>query len=48
MPPVLLAMLDVFVAEVVPLLQKHGLFRTESAYSTLRGHFGLSRPNATF
>lgn len=29
MPPVLPAMLDVFIAEVVPLLQRRGLFRTE-------------------
>ena len=28
MPPVLPAMLEVFVAEVVPLLQRRGLFRT--------------------
>src|SRR3546814_3419207 len=28
MPPVLPAMLDVFVAEVIPLLRRRGLFRT--------------------
>ncbi len=44
MPPVLPAMLDVFVAEVVPLLRRRGLFRTEYAADTLRGHYGLDRP----
>lgn len=48
MPPVLPAMLDVFVAEVVPLLQRRGLFRTEYADSTLRGRFGLPRPDVQF
>ena len=28
MPPVLPAMLEVFIAEVIPLLQRRGLFRT--------------------
>ena len=46
MPPVLPAMLDVFVAEVVPLLQKRGLFRTEYEGETLREHYGLDRPRA--
>jgi FMN-dependent oxidoreductase (nitrilotriacetate monooxygenase family) len=46
MPPVLPAMLDVFVAEVIPLLQKRGLFRTAYECETLRGHFGLVRPAA--
>ncbi|HYD05119.1 MAG TPA: LLM class flavin-dependent oxidoreductase [Reyranella sp.] len=44
MPPVLPAMLDVFVAEVIPLLQKRGLFRTEYEGETLRDHYGLDRP----
>ena len=44
MPPLLPVMLDVFVAEVVPLLQKRGLFRTSYEGSTLREHFGLPRP----
>ena len=44
MPPLLPTMLDVFVAEVVPLLQKRGLFRTEYGGSMLRDHFGLPRP----
>ena len=46
MPPVLPAMLDVFVAEVIPLLQKRGLFRTGYEGETLRDHFGLVRPAA--
>ena len=46
LPPVLPAMLDVFVAEVIPLLQKRGLFRTAYESETLRGHFGLVRPAA--
>ena len=46
MPPVLPEMLDVFIAEVVPILQKRGLFRTEYTGTTLRDHFGLDRPAA--
>jgi len=44
MPPVIPATLDTFVDEVVPILQRRGLFRTEYSASTLRGHFGLPRP----
>jgi FMN-dependent oxidoreductase (nitrilotriacetate monooxygenase family) len=44
MPPVLPAMLDVFVEQVVPLLQQRGLFRTAYDARTLRGHYGLARP----
>jgi FMN-dependent oxidoreductase (nitrilotriacetate monooxygenase family) len=44
MPPVLPAMLDVFVEQVVPLLQQRGLFRTAYDAQTLRGHYGLARP----
>jgi len=46
MPPLLPSMLDVFVAEVVPILQKRGLFRTAYEGTTLRDHFGLPRPKA--
>jgi FMN-dependent oxidoreductase (nitrilotriacetate monooxygenase family) len=45
MPPVLPKMLDVFIAEVVPILQKRGLFRTEYTGSTLREHYNLDRPS---
>ena len=38
------SMLDVFVSEVVPLLQKRGLFRSAYEGTTLRDHFGLPRP----
>jgi FMN-dependent oxidoreductase (nitrilotriacetate monooxygenase family) len=46
MPPVLPEMLDVFIAEVVPLLQRRGLFRTSYEGRTLRSHLGLPRPAA--
>lgn len=48
MPPVLPSMLEIFIAEVVPLLQKRGLFRIEYAGETLRAHYGLPRPNVSF
>ena len=48
MPPILPAMLDVFIAEVVPLLQRRGLFRTDYAGETLRDHYGLVRPASAF
>ena len=38
--------LDAFVTEVIPLLQKRGLFRTEYEGTTLREHYGLHRPDA--
>jgi FMN-dependent oxidoreductase (nitrilotriacetate monooxygenase family) len=48
MPPVLPAMLDIFIAEVVPLLRRRGLFRSEYAGHTLREMYGLPRPNLRF
>ena len=48
MPPVLPSMLEVFVAEVVPLLQRRGLFRTEYEGETLRDSYGLPRPDVRF
>ncbi len=48
MPPLLPAQLDVFSAEVIPLLQRRGLFRTEYAGTTLREHYGLAWPNSAF
>src|SRR6185295_1365989 len=48
MPPILPAMLDVFSAEVIPILQKRGLFRTEYAGTTLREHYGLDWPASQF
>ena len=38
-------MLEVFVGEVVPLLQQRGLFREEYKGSMLRDHYGLERPS---
>ena len=48
MPPILPAMLDVFSAEVIPILQKRGLFRTAYEGKTLRQHYGLSWPKSDF
>src|SRR5947209_8595155 len=48
MPPLLPAMLDVFSAEVIPLLQRRGLFRTAYAGRTLREHYGLPWPQSAF
>ncbi|MFC8529723.1 LLM class flavin-dependent oxidoreductase [Nocardia sp. NPDC057227] len=44
MPAVLPSGLDRFVDRVVPILQERGLFRTEYTETTLRGHYGLDRP----
>ena len=44
MPPVLPYMLDVFIDEVVPILQKRGLFKTEYQGDTLRDHYRLDMP----
>jgi alkanesulfonate monooxygenase SsuD/methylene tetrahydromethanopterin reductase-like flavin-dependent oxidoreductase (luciferase family) len=43
-PAVLPGDLRLFVDGVVPMLQRRGLFRREYTSSTLRGHFGWSRP----
>lgn len=48
MPPLLPPMLDVFSAEVIPLLQRRGLFRTAYAGTTLREHYGLPWPASAF
>ena len=45
MPPVLPAMLETFIAQVVPILQRRGLFRTAYSAETLRGHYGLQPPS---
>ena len=44
MAPVLPSGLEAFVDEVVPLLQRRGLFRSEYTGSTLREHYGLALP----
>ena len=46
MPPLLPAMLEAFADEVVPILQRRGRFRTAYTGTTLREHYGLSRPKA--
>jgi FMN-dependent oxidoreductase (nitrilotriacetate monooxygenase family) len=46
MPPALPRDLDAFVDHVVPLLQRRGLFRTDYDGTTLRDHYGLTRPTA--
>ena len=48
MPPWLTGGLDAFADEVIPLLRKRGLFRTEYSGTTLRDHFGLPRPKSRF
>ncbi|MGE3539501.1 MAG: LLM class flavin-dependent oxidoreductase [Candidatus Tectimicrobiota bacterium] len=48
MPPVLPAQLEVFIAEVIPLLQRRGLFRTAYEGNTLRAHYGLDAPASQF
>ncbi|MBY0337267.1 MAG: LLM class flavin-dependent oxidoreductase [Acetobacteraceae bacterium] len=44
MPPWFPGAFDDFVNEVVPILQKRGLFRQDYAGRTLRDHLGLPRP----
>ena len=46
MPPLLPLQLDVFSAEVIPILQRRGLFRTEYEGTTLRDHYGLAWPKS--
>jgi hypothetical protein len=48
MPPVLPGLLVDFIEQVIPILQKRGLFRHEYTTSTLRGHYGLTRPSDQF
>jgi len=48
MPPWLPGSFDEFAAEVIPILQKRKLFRTEYMGTTLRDHLGLTRPPNMF
>ncbi|MVW78136.1 LLM class flavin-dependent oxidoreductase [Bordetella sp. 02P26C-1] len=41
MPPILHSQFELFTWEVVPLLRKRGVFRSEYEGDTLRSHFGL-------
>lgn len=48
MPPYLPDALTEFVDQVVPQLQRRGLFRQEYTGTTLREHLGLERPWSQF
>lgn len=48
MPPLYPQLLQEFTTKVVPILQDRGLFRTEYTGTTLRDHFGLSRPESLY
>ncbi|MGX1788522.1 LLM class flavin-dependent oxidoreductase [Bosea sp. NPDC055332] len=48
MPPWIHGGFEIFVAEVVPILRKRGLFREDYSGSTLREHYGLPRPDSIF
>ncbi|AVT35974.1 LLM class flavin-dependent oxidoreductase [Plantactinospora sp. BB1] len=48
MPPVLPSGLVAFVEQVVPILQRRGLFRTAYSGRTLRDNYGLPRPANRF
>jgi alkanesulfonate monooxygenase SsuD/methylene tetrahydromethanopterin reductase-like flavin-dependent oxidoreductase (luciferase family) len=48
MPAALPSGLEVFVDEVVPLLVKRGLFRSDYEGVTLRDHYGLDRPASQY
>ena len=48
MPPVIPSLMNPFIDEVIPLLQKRGLFRTEYEGTTLRENLGLDRPKSRF
>ena len=47
MPPALPGSIEDFVEQVIPVLQKRGLFRQEYETSTLREHLGLDRPEVS-
>jgi FMN-dependent oxidoreductase (nitrilotriacetate monooxygenase family) len=48
MPALLPAQLDVFSTEVIPILQRRGLFRTKYSGTMLREHYGLPWPSSVF
>lgn len=45
MPDVLPDGLEAFVSNVMPILRQRGIFRSEYSGTTLRDHYGLSRPS---
>jgi FMN-dependent oxidoreductase (nitrilotriacetate monooxygenase family) len=48
MPPWLPEGFERFADEVLPILRRRGLFRTDYAGSTLRDHYGLPRPTSQY
>jgi FMN-dependent oxidoreductase (nitrilotriacetate monooxygenase family) len=48
MPPAYPADLETFIDQVVPILRKRGLFRQRYEERTLRGHYGLERPESSY
>ncbi|MEU5002342.1 LLM class flavin-dependent oxidoreductase [Streptomyces sp. NPDC021622] len=48
MPPWLPGGFDLFADHVVPILRARGLFRTEYTGTTLRDHYGLTRPDSQY
>lgn len=48
MPPILPAQFDIFASEVIPLLRKRGLFRSEYRDGTLRERLGLEAVPSRF
>lgn len=44
MPPSLPTGIEDFIEQVIPVLQRRGLFRTDYDHDTLRGHLGLDWP----
>jgi len=48
MPPVLPTMLETFSTQVIPLLQRRGLFRTAYEGKSLREHYHLAWPQSVF
>lgn len=47
-PDVISSGLEVFVGEVVPLLRKKGIFRSQYTGKTLRDHYGLATPASLY
>ncbi len=48
MPPYFPGGLQTFVDEIVPLLQRRGIYRNDYTGATLRDHYGLGRPASRF
>ncbi|MFG1241325.1 LLM class flavin-dependent oxidoreductase [Xanthobacter sp. V7C-4] len=48
MPPWFRGGFDLFTSQVVPILRKRGLFRSEYTGKTLREHYGLPRPESLY